>query len=403
MTWIRRGVLLLVVAAIVAAAIYALLPKPAAVDAGAVDQGPIEVSVGEEGIARIRNVYEVSAPVGGHLDRFPLQVGDPVERDQTVIAEIRPTEPAFLDERTRQELEAAVAAAAAAVRLADAELARAQAEQRLAQSDLARAQQLAESETISQRALDQASINAETANAQVGQAEANLELRRSELASARARLIQPGADEPTTASSSCCVQVRAPADGLVLTVYAESAQVVAAGARIAEIGDPDDMEVVVDLLSTDAVRIAPGAPARIEGWGGEDVLSARVRRIDPSAFTKVSALGIEEQRVNVILDLLDPHAAWERLGHEFRVVADITVWKGENVTRVPLAALFRRGANWAVFTIVESRAVLTEVTIDHRNQTHAEVTSGLSPGDRVILHPSDQIEDGLAVEMRAQM
>ena len=187
---------------------------------------------------------------------------------------------------------------------------------------------------------------------------------------------------------------------MVLKIDAESAQVVAAGTLIAEIGDPADMEVAVDLLSDDAVRVKPGAAAYIEGWGGNTALAAKVRRIEPSAFTKVSALGIEEQRVNVLLDLLDPRSAWKSLGHEYRVLVRIVVWRGADVVRVPLAALYRRGEEWTVFKVVGGRAVATPVKIDHRNTHFAEVLDGLQAGDVVILHPSDQIEDGVKVEAR---
>jgi HlyD family secretion protein len=399
MVWLRRGVLLLIVALIVAGIVYALLPKPVAVDLGTVDRGAIEVTVDEEGVARIRDVYKVSSPVAGHLDRFPLEVGDPVKAHQTVVAEIRPTVPSFIDARSRQELEAAVGAASASVHLAEAEVKRAEAEQKLAESDLARAERLSRSGTISTAALDTARSKAEMMQAQHDQAGATLTLRINELASAQARLIQPSTDE-SASTAGCCIKVLAPVDGVVLKVHAESAQVVAAGALIAEIGNPDDMEVVVDLLSADAVKVQPGAVTRIEDWGGNEILTAKVRRIDPSAFTKVSALGIEEQRVNVVLDLTDPRTAWERLGHEFRVFAKIRVWQGEDVLRVPLSALFRRGEQWSVFKVVDGTAKLTPVTIDHRNDTYAEVTEGLAEGDAVVLHPSDQVADGKTVEPR---
>jgi HlyD family secretion protein len=399
MVWLRRSALLLVVAVIVAGMVYALVPKPVQVDLGTVDRGTIEVTVDEEGVARIRDVYRVSAPVGGYLERFPLEVGDPVKGGETVVAEIRPSAPSFLDVRSRRELEAAAGAASAAVHLAEAELDRARAQLKLAKADLERAERLFESRTVSQRQLDEARSTAETAQAQVEQAQATLTLRINELASAEARLIQPNAEE-SSSDSTCCVKVRAPVDGVVLKVHAESAQVVAAGALIAEIGDPQDMEVVVDLLSTDAVQVEKGAAARIEGWGGEETLAAKVRRIDPSAFTKVSALGIEEQRVNVVLDLMDPRAAWERLGHEFRVFVRIRVWRGEDVVRVPLAALFRSGDQWSVFKVVDGHAELTPVAIDHRDNSFAEVADGLAAGDVVVLHPSDQVVDGVAVEPR---
>ncbi len=382
-----------------AGVVYALLPKPVAVDLGKIDRGVIEVTVDEEGVAQIRDVYRVSAPVGGQLDRFPLEVGDSVKRNVTVVADIRPSAPAFLDVRSRREMEAAVDAASAAVKLAEAELRHSQAQLSLAESDLERAERLSQSGTISQRAMDEADSNAEAARAQVNQSEANLELRRSELESARARLIQPGS-EASESNTTCCVQVLAPVDGVVLKVDVESAQVVQAGAAIAEIGDPSDMEVVVDLLSTDAVKVHPGAVAYVEDWGGGKTLMARVRRVEPSAFTKVSALGIEEQRVNVMLDLLDPRAAWEALGHDYRVFVRIRIWRGDDVVRVPLAALFRSGTQWSVFKVVDGRAVLTPVTIDHRNTTHAEVTEGLEAGDVVVLHPSDQVVDAVKVEPR---
>ncbi|MGH6926208.1 MAG: efflux RND transporter periplasmic adaptor subunit [Propylenella sp.] len=399
MVWFRRIVLLLVAAAVVAGIVYALAPKPVAVDLANVDRGVIEVTVDEEGVARIRDVYRVSAPMSDYLDRFPLEVGDTVKRGETVVAEIRPTAPSFLDVRSRRELEAASGAAAAAVRLAEAELSRSQAELRLAEADLQRAKRLSESGTISARAMDEAMSGSETARAQVEQAEATLALRINERESAEARLIEPNADDDLS-SATCCVLVRAPVDGVVLKVHAESAQVVSAGALIAEIGDPGDMEVMVDLLSTDAVQVMPGAAARVEGWGGAEALTAGVRRIEPSAFTKVSALGIEEQRVNVLLDLNDQRSAWERLGHEFRVFVRIRVWRGEDVVRVPLAALFRRGPQWSVFKVVDGRAVLTPVTIDHRDSVFAEVTDGLAQGDVVVLHPSDQVEGGVSVEPR---
>ncbi len=400
MVWIRRGIMLLFVALVVGGIVYALMPQPVPADLATVDRGTIEVTIDDEGVARIRDIYKVSATVGGYLDRFPLEVGDSVKRNVTVITEIRPSAPAFLDERTSRELQASVGAARASVQLAEAELARAEADQRLAESELDRARRLSMSGTISARAMDQAVSGADAGRAQVRQAEASLELRRSELASAEARLIQPSGEDGSS-PGSCCMLIRAPVDGVVLKVHAESAQVVPAGALIAEIGDPSDMEVEVDLLSTDAVRVKRGAAAYIEGWGGGKVLSARVRRIEPSAFTKVSALGIEEQRVNVILDLIDPRSAWEALGHEYRVLVRIRVWRGEDIVRVPLAALFRQGEQWAVFKVVDGRAVTTPVTIDHRDSRLAEVTDGLQPGDVVILHPSDQIENGVAVEPRA--
>jgi HlyD family secretion protein len=397
MPWLRRGILIVLAVLVVGALVYALLPKPVAVDLATIDRGAMEVTVDEEGVARIRDVYQVSAPISGQVDRSPLKVGD-VVRQGSIIAEIRAAEPSLLDVRSRSELQAAADAAAAAVRLAEAELSRAEVQSRLAEADLVRVERLAESGTVSLRRAEEAQTEAESARATVRQAEANLLLRQSEKESAEARLIEPETDLKETAQ--CCVEVHSPVDGVVLKILAESAQVIAAGTPIAEIGDPGDMEVRVDLLSADAVRVVPGASARVEEWGGGISLAARVRRIEPAAFTKVSALGIEEQRVNVLLDLIDPPDLWSRLGHEFRVYARITVWRGEDVVRVPLAALFRSGPEWAVFRVSEGRAVLTAITIDHRDASEAEVTSGLSPGDVVVLHPSDEIADGTRIEAR---
>jgi HlyD family secretion protein len=396
---LKRILMILVGTGIVAAAGYALMPRPVGVDVARIDRGSIEVTVDEEGIVRIRDIYRISAPVAGQVQRFPLHVGDRVQAGMTVVTEIHPSAPAFLDFRSRRELGAAVSAAKAAVDLATAEVSRAEAQLRLAEADLRRAEQLSTSGIIAARMMDKAISDADTAHAQLRQAEANLELRRSEFASAEARLIQPseaGDDE----AGRCCVQVFAPVDGAVLAIHAESAQVISAGALIAELGDPDDLEVVVDVLSTDAVRVRPGAEARIEDWGGEAALAARVRLIEPTAFTKVSALGIEEQRVNVVLDPIEPRTGWERLGHGFRVYARIRVWRGEKVLRVPLAALFRHGDEWAVFRVLDGRASLTPIRIDHRDASFAEAIQGLSENDVVIVHPGDQVKDAVAVEIR---
>ena len=196
--------------------------------------------------------------------------------------------------------------------------------------------------------------------------------------------------------------MRAPVSGRVLKLIAESEQVVPAGSPLVEIGDPRDLEIVVDLLSRDAVRVEPGQTARIESWGGEPMLAAKVRRVEPTAYTKVSALGIEEQRVKVVLDFVDPPEKWARLGHVFRVVARIVVWRGENVVTVPIGALFRSGESWAVFTVADGRAKLKRIDIGERNQRFARVVSGLAEGEKVILHPSDSVRDGVRADQRPQ-
>lgn len=398
--WLKRLGLALFAGALIAAMVYALLPQPVPVDLAVVDRGPLTVTIDEEGIARIRDVYSVSAPIAGRVDRIDLEVGDPVVAGETIVAAIRPVAPPFIDERARRERVAAVDAATAAVALAEANVNRAQAELRLADSDLERARRLAETKTVSARALEKAIIDVETRRAELRRAEADLGLRRSELESARASLLQPGDPLSFAESDTCCVTVRAPADGRVLTVYTESERVVAAGTELAEIGDPADLEVVVDLLSKDAVRIAPGSRAWLTDWGGARDLPATVRRIDPAGYTKVSALGIEEQRVDVVLDLAAEDEAFRRLGHNFRVFVRIVAWHADNVVRLPLAALFRNGNDWAVFAMEGGVARLRRLEIGQRNMTHVEVVNGISAGQPVVLYPSDAVHDGVAVAPR---
>ena len=395
---IRRIVFALLLLVIAGAAAWALWPRPVLVDVAIVARGPLEVTVEDEGVTRIREVYTVSAPTSGKMLRMPREVGDELVAEQTVVAVIEPTDPAFLDIRTQRVNEAAVDAAMAAVDLADAQVKQARSQLDFAQGDLRRANQLAQRQAISERTLDKAKLDVTSAEAGLASAVANLEVRRRELASARARLIQPGEAPPNHAA--CCIQLRAPVSGRVLKVVVESEQVVQPGAPLIEIGDPADLEVVVDLLSRDAVRVEPGAPARIEAWGGEAALNARVKRIEPTGFTKVSALGIEEQRVKTVLDLTDPPELWKRLGHGYRIVARITVWRSEDLLLVPLGALFRQGDKWAVFVAEGGRARTRVVEIGERDRRGARVVSGLREGQQVILHPSDRLSDATSVARR---
>lgn len=394
--WIKRGLGLLVVMVVLAATIYALSPQPVAVDIAAIDRGTVEVAIDEEGVARIRDIFRVSTPVAGSVQRLPIKEGDVVRRNVSTIALIRPSDPPFLDVRTRRELEATVDAARAGVDLAESQLKSAASNRDLARANHERAAKLMSSGNISQRAFDEAVTAWSTSEAEYRQAEANLVLRQKELAAAEARLIEPDSAAESD-GEACCVVVTAPTDGVVLDVLSESEQVLPAGAPLAEIGDPANLEIVAHLLSSDAVKVAQGSKARLDDWGGKS-LAARVSRINPAAYTKVSALGIEEQRVDVVLDLVDAEDARGRLGHDFRVMAHIPIWVDDDAVRVPIGALFRRGSEWTVFRVVDGRAELTPVAIDHRNNRWAEVIDGLAPGDTVILHPSDRVEDGTRVE-----
>lgn len=388
------GVLLALLAAGIG---YALRPQPVPVDLATVAKGTLRVTVDEEGETRIRDVYTLHAPLSGKLLRIEADPGDPVKADTTELARIEPAPPAFLDVRTQAEQQAVVEATRAARDLAKAELERARADLTFTAGELDRARRLFRQESIAQRTLDDAERAHRVARANVASAKAALNVREHELEQARSRLLSRR--EIEQGSGGCeCVPVTAPVSGVVLRVMRRSAGVVDAGTPLLKIGDPTDLEIVVDLLSEDAVKIKPGQKAIITGWGGPD-LTARVRRIDPYGQTKVSALGIEEQRVNVILDLTDPPQKWRRLGDGYRVDVKLILFQGQ-VLKLPLGALFRDGNRWAVFLDEHGRARLRPVQIGERNNLEIEIRSGLSAGQRAVLYPSDRIQDGVAIVAR---
>lgn len=383
---------------LIAIAFYlALRPQPVPVDIAAITRGPLTVTVDEEGKTQIKDVYVVAAPIAGRVMRAPVHVGDEVRKDETVVAIIQPPPPAFLDVRSRIELETIVKAAESAVALAEAELAQAKSELLFAETDLARTDILSQKKIASDRALQKAKIDVETRTAGVARAIANVAVRRRELESAKARLISPEQIETRQATdSACCYDVKSPESGRVLRLIAESEKAVLIGTPLVEIGNPADLDVSVELLSSDAVRVELGARAVIENWGGPP-LAAKVKRIDPTGFTKVSALGIEEQRVKTLLAFEGEPSARVRLGHDFRVFARIHVFEAKDVVRVPLAALFRRGDSWATFVVEDGFARERKLEIGERNAAVAQILSGLEPGERVILHPSDKVSAGVAV------
>jgi HlyD family secretion protein len=351
---------------IVIALVWFAWPRPVAVDLATLTQGPMEVTVDDEAKTRVRHIYTVSAPIAGKVLRISqpfgtqgisVHVGDQVTAGETVVAVMQPTTPGFIDVRSREGLQAMLAAAEAAVTLAEAEVRRIEAGLDFSRGELRRAEALARTDAISAKALDKARFDAATSEAALASAKAQLEVRRSERASVAARLIDPSTAAPPS-NSGCCIQLRAPVTGRVLKIVQDSETVVPPGAPLIEIGDPLDLEVVADLLSTDAVRVKPGSPVRIDGWGGSPI-RARVTRVDPAGFLKVSALGIEEQRVRTTIDLVDPPEKWSRLGHDYRVIVHVTIWNAQNVLSVPVGALFRKGEDWAVFSIKDGRARTT--------------------------------------------
>ncbi|MEO9877672.1 MAG: HlyD family efflux transporter periplasmic adaptor subunit [Anderseniella sp.] len=374
-------------------------PQPVAVDLASIDRGQLEVTVDEEGETQVREIYRISAPITGKLERVDIEVGDRVLAGQR-IARVRPVDPPIRDMRSRLEMSATTKAAGAAVLLAEAQVRQAESDLKFAQSDLSRAQTLADKGVISSRAREEAELNLSVKQAEVRKAEAGLELRRREFQSARMRELEPNQMQLQGAEDQCCIAITAPSAGVVLKVLTESEQVVQAGTTLLETGDPHDLEIVVDLLSSDAVGIAPGTPARIEDWGGEGVLEATVRRVDPAAFTKVSALGIEEQRVNVVLDFASAPQMWRELGHAFKVTVRIITSDRDDVLRIPLGALFRRDQDWAVYTTGDGRAKLTSVKLGKFSLTHAEALTGVTQEDQVVMFPSDRVSDNTAVKQR---
>jgi HlyD family secretion protein len=386
----------------------AFMPQPVPADIVTIGRGALAVTVDEEGQTRVRDIYTVSAPVGGRVLRIRADVGDPVTQGETVVATIQPTDPSFLDARSLGQAEAQVKAAEAARTLAAADVERARAELDFAQSEYRRAQRLAAKGNVSQSTLDKARLDMRTRAAAIDEAQAALSMRDFELENARALLIQPGeggeAGEGSVAgigrTSGCCVPVRSPITGRVLRIMQESESIVLPGAPLIEVGNADDLEIVVDLLSEDAVRVTEGDRVAIEDWGGPEVLNGIVRRVEPFGFTKVSALGIEEQRVNVIIEFEDPAEMWAELGHGYRLDTRIFVWEADDVLTVPVSALFRNAGKWAVFRDDDGEAVLTAIEIGRRNALEAAVESGLEEGDRVVIHPSDRVVDGVSLEPR---
>jgi HlyD family secretion protein len=379
---------------------WAFWPEPVPVDIATVETRPMEVTVSANGVTRIRDTYLVTAPITGSTTRSPVEVGDEVRMGQTVVATILPAAPAFLDARARRQAEAAVAEAEAALRHAETNVARAEADLDFAESQYQRTRRLAEQGTIPQRMLDDATLELRTVRTALDAARSEVDRQRATLERARAQLVGPEGNMAAIDAGECCVDIRAPASGAVLSIENVSARLVQAGEPLLSIGRSDDIEIEVELLSSDAVRIAPGADAYVARWGGPDELRARVRRIEPSAHTRISALGIEEQRVRVRLDLLTPLEERPGLGDNFRVFVRVVEWAEDDVMQVPIGALFRHGEDWAVYRIRDEVAELASVEIGRRTALEAQVLGGLEQGDRVILYPGDRVSEGARVADR---
>lgn len=382
----------LVIAAL-ALAVWFLLRKPALeVDMAEVTRGPMQVSVSDLGETRVRDLYTVSSPVTGEVLRIPFKPGAQVGVG-AIVAEIQPVAPSPVDSRSYAETAARIAGLEAQLSAARAEVQQAGAAQRLAEADNARVAALTAKGFVSRAQSDAARAARDRTRAASAAARQGEDAALHALQAARASL-RGSAGAP----AGQVVRVKAPVSGAVMRVLHESAGPVVAGTALLELGDPSAIEIVSDMLSADAVKVTPGALVEIDAWGGEAPLKGKVRLVEPYGFTKISALGVEEQRVNVVIDLTDPAAARARLGHGYRVIVRVALWSAPEVLKVPLGALFRQGEGWAVFAVgSDGRARKVAVKVGHINDEAAEVLGGLSAGDRVVLHPGEKVADGVKV------
>lgn len=397
MPWRRNLGLILLAVILLAAIAYGFWPQPVAVDVTAVTRAPLQVTVEEEGKTRVVDRFVISAPVPGYVRRIELKVGDRVSREQ-VLVEIEPLRSVILDPRSRAEAQARVAAAEAALRAAQEDSVAAEAEADYAAAQLQRLRRLFPKGYVSTETLQQAEAAARRTDARRTSAQFAVQVAKFDLEAARTALRYSAAQNSRQIMEEA--PVRAPVEGRVLKLMRESEGVVQAGEPLLEIGDPNSLEIEVDVLSADAVRITPGARVMLERWGGAGLLEGRVRRVEPVGFTKVSALGVEEQRVWVIVDITSPTEQWQRLGDGYRVEASFILWEGDSVLQVPASALFRYQEQWAVFVAANGRAQLQPVQVGHRSGLAAEIISPLKQGELVILHPDDSLADGARISLR---
>jgi HlyD family secretion protein len=374
---------------------WGLWPKPVVIETGAVVRGPLTVRVSEEGKTRVRNRYVVAAPVAGEMRRVPLKPGDEVKAGETLLTAIEPVASPLLDPRARTQAEALVSMHEASRKQAAESLDAKRTALQLAEADRDRIRAVTRVGTVSDSDRDRAEGDAAMRAAEVRAAEFSLQVIDYELAQARAAL-----ERPDRVTAGNLVEVKSPVSGRVLKVMQESEMVVAPGIQILEIGDSADIEIEAEILSRDAVMIRPGDAVEVEQWGGENPLKGRVRRVEPAAFTKISALGVEEQRVIVLSDLLDIPEGAKALGDRFRVEVRVAVWHADDVLIVPAGALFREGNAWKAYVFRDGEAKLTPVDAGHTDGRLTEVVSGLQAGDEVLLHPPDTVTDGTSVKKR---
>jgi len=444
--WIKRLLVWGVAAGVLAFIVYGFLPKPVSADLDRVVRGALQVTVNEDGKTRIKDRYTIASPLAGHLLRVELEPGDSVEAWKTLVARLEPDLPQVLDSRLLAQAETKVHLSELTLKKTALSEQTAQKAMLTAQSQLTRIQNLREKNASSQEALELAELDDIRRKEEYAAAKLAVDIARFELEWARLALleIQPksvdapngnedrhagGSEQPKETSSQGenshgelrldyrspdspevsvlpsgkrSFEVFAPISGRVLRRFKESATPITLGTPIVEIGDPKRLELEIDVLSSDAVQIPPSAKVVIQAWGGAEPLHGIVRLVEPAAFTKISALGVEEQRVYVIVDLIDPIEKRQTLGDGYRIEAEIILWEGQEILKVPTSALFRKGTEWAVYKVEQGQARLQLVKIGHRNGLEAEVIGGLGENDLVVIHPSDLIKEGVSISVRTQ-
>ena len=383
----------------VALLVFAFIPEKVKVDLISVENGDLTISVEGEGKTRIHDIYTIYTPIDGRVTRIESNAGDSVIAGKTIIANMYPANPAFLDKRSEIQAKADINGAEAALELASSRVRQAQAQLEFDQSEYKRAQELFENKMVSTAELERAEIQLTMQKAEKDTSIANRALMESRLNAAQAKSLQPESigDMP---SDTCQICIYSPVDGHVLRILHKSESIIPVGTALVEIGDPKDLEVNIEMLSTNAVKVNVGDKAFIKRWGGIEDLAARVKVIEPSGFTKISALGVEEQRVNVILSLTESYEKWQSLGDAFRVEAEIVIDHIQGINKVPLSALFRQNGEWSVLKVIDGKVVLQVVMVGKKNNFFAEITQGLTVGEQVIMHPNNSIEVGMKVIQR---
>lgn len=393
---LKRLVKIMLALAALGLLIYSFIPEKQRVDLATVIQGDLMITVEGEGKTRIHDIYTVSTPIDGRVTRIVSDAGDIVTAGKTLIANMSPANPVFLDKRSEMQAKADIEGAKAALSLANSRVKQAQAQLALDKSDYKRTKALYDDNMISVATLEKVEIRVTMQQAEKETAIANKALMASRLKAAQAKLLQPEALD-TLQNENCQICIYSPVDGRVLRILHRSESIIPVGTALVDIGDPKDLEINIEMLSTNAVKINLGDKAFIKRWGGKEDLLARVKVIEPSGFTKISALGVEEQRVNVILTLTQPYEKWQSLGDGYRVEAEIVIAEVKHINMIPLSALFRENGIWSVFKVVDGKAQLQTVNVGKRNSFFAEISQGLTKGDQIIIHPSNSIEEGVKV------